>query len=194
MRSGTDRREAPCDNIVLAGFMGSGKSAVGRALAQRLGWKFVDTDTLITDRAGKDIPAIFEEEGEEGFRAREREAITSLAGRTRLVVATGGGTPTDPDNLNNLRSLGPIVHLRAMPDTILKRIGAAGDRPLLAGASDRKERLARIRVLLDERNPAYARCDLTVETDKRDVGGVAAAILDDLDRTSPGARTGAEGI
>ena len=194
MRSGTDKRAAPCDNIVLAGFMGSGKSAVGRVLAQRLGWKFVDTDILISDRAGKDIPAIFEEEGEEGFRAREREAISSLAGETCLVVATGGGAPTDPDSLNKLRSLGPIVHLRAMPKTILDRIGTGDDRPLLADVPDREERLARIRALLDERNPAYARSDLTVETDEMDVGGVAAAILDDLYRTSPGPRTGAGGI
>lgn len=194
MRSGTDKREASFDNIVLAGFMGSGKSAVGRVLAGLLGWKFVDTDTLITDRAGKGIPAIFEEEGEGGFRAREREAITSLTGETRLVVATGGGAPTDPDNLNKLRTLGPIVHLSATPDTILARIGAGEHRPLLAGSPDREERLARIRALLDERTPAYARSDLKVETDGRDVEGVAAAILKDLDRTSPGARTGAGGI
>jgi shikimate kinase len=193
MRSGTDKREVPCDNIVLAGFMGSGKSAVGRVLAGLLGWKFVDTDTLITEQAGKDIPAIFEEEGEEGFRARECEAITSLAGETRLVVATGGGAPTNPDNLNKLRSLGPIVHLSARPETILARIGSGEHRPLLAGAPGREERLARIRALLDERAPAYARTDLKVETDERDVEGVATAILKDLDRTSPGARTGAGG-
>ncbi len=194
MGSGTGKREAPCDNIVLTGFMGSGKSAVGRVLAQRLGWKFVDTDTLITDEAGKNIPAIFEEEGEEGFRAREREAITSLTGETRLVVATGGGAPAGTENLNKLRSLGPIIHLRALPETILERIGTGDDRPLLAGVRDREARLARIRALLDERNPAYARSDLAVETDERDVGGVATVILNDLDRTCPGARTGAGGV
>ena len=193
MQSGTGNPEAPCENIVLIGFMGSGKSVVGRVLAHRLGWKFVDMDTLITGEAGKGIPAIFDEEGEAGFRAREREAITSLAGKTSLVVATGGGAPTDPDNLNKLRSLGPIVHLRAMPETILQRIGTGDNRPLLAGTHDGASRLARIRGLLDERNPAYASSDLTVETDERDVVRVATAILDDLEGTFLPARGGAPG-
>lgn len=171
------------ENIVLTGFMGTGKSSTGKALAKRLGWEFVDTDALIRRRAGKDVPAIFKEEGEEGFREREREAISSLAGRSGLVVATGGGALTNPGNLPRLRSLGPVILLRADPRTILRRIGKGANRPLLAGARGPRARLERVRELLEQRKTAYAAgSDAAVNTDEKTIGAVVAAILAEVER------------
>jgi shikimate kinase len=110
--------------MVLTGFMGTGKTAAGRVLSASLGFRFVDTDDLVRERAGMDIAVIFEREGEAGFRRREREAIASLAGREGLVIATGGGAVVDPENAAALRRLGPIVWLRARPGRS-SRLGGA---------------------------------------------------------------------
>jgi shikimate kinase len=173
---------APFRNVVLTGFMGTGKSTVGRALAMRLGWRFVDTDDLICEEAGNDIPGIFGREGEARFREREREAIASLAGGVSLVVATGGGALSDPGNVEALRSLGPLVQLRARPETILRRVGNGGDRPLLAAARGRRARLERIRALLAERETTYASSDLAVDTDRTDPAEAALEVLREIEQ------------
>ncbi len=172
-----DRPAAGVCNVVLTGFMGTGKTAAGRALARRVGWKFVDTDDLVRLRARRSILEIFERDGEAAFRALEREAIAGLAGRTGLVVATGGGVMADPENVKRLRTLGPLVWLRASPETILDRVSGGSDRPLLAGARTPRARLGRIRALLARREEAYAAADVVVDTDGSDPERVSLEVL-----------------
>ena len=177
--------------MVLTGFMGTGKTAVGRALAASLEFGFVDTDDLVRERAGRDIPVIFEQEGEAGFRRREREVVASLAGRTGLVIATGGGGVSDAGNAAVLRGLGPLVWLRARPETILDRVGSGEARPMLAGARGSAAMLRRIGQLLASREADYAAADIAVDTDGIDPGETASAILVALERR--GARGEASG-
>ncbi|MCY3771406.1 MAG: 3-dehydroquinate synthase [Gemmatimonadetes bacterium] len=157
----TERKKA--GGIVLIGFMGTGKTAVGRRLAGVLGVPFVDTDTLIEEKTATSIPTLFKTRGETGFRAIEKEVIHGLADGERRVIATGGGAVLDPDNFDMLKSLGSVIHLSARASTILARTkGDAGVRPLLAG----DDPLERIRSLQRERAPAYARADHEVDTSR----------------------------
>ena len=181
MTRACDRAARSPRNVVLTGFMGTGKSAAGRVLAASLGFGFVDTDDLVREGAGRDIPAIFGKEGEAGFRRREREAIASLADRTGLVIATGGGAVVDPENTAALRRLGPLVWLRARPETILARVGGAETRPMLAGARGREATRRRIEELLASREGAYATADLAVDTDGIGPEETARAILEALE-------------
>ncbi len=161
------------DNVILTGFMGTGKTTVGRLLAARLGCEFVDTDDLIVARAGRSVADIFREEGETRFRAREAEIAAELAGRRGLVVATGGRLMLDPDNAAALGATGPVFCLSAEPTDILTRVGAEADkRPLLSG--DAPE--ARVRDLLHRRAAAYARFR-PVETSGRAPEEVAEVIV-----------------
>jgi shikimate kinase len=149
-------------NLVLTGFMATGKSTVGRLVAERLGMEFVDTDLVISKRHGP-IPSIFESLGEEGFRAIERSLAAELGARIGLVIATGGKLILDPENLSALGRRGAIFCLVAEPEEILRRVTAEGDpsnRPLLEGEDPRM----RINQLLAERAPGYARF-AQVETD-----------------------------
>ncbi len=145
-------------NIVLIGFMGTGKSAVGRALARRLGVRHLDTDAEIEREAGRTIPEIFAVEGEEAFRAREAALLASLAaseGREPLILSTGGGTPLRSENAARLAEIGTVVWLQVAPEAILARVSRSlHERPLLhAHAADP---LTRIQRLLAEREPRYA--------------------------------------
>ena len=160
------------------GFMGTGKSEVGRRLAQRLGRAFVDTDQLVEERTGKRIAAIFDEEGEAAFRALEREAVAEAARRRGAVVSIGGGAVLDPENVRCLRAAGVLVHLTARPDVILDRVGDAASRPML-GADPR----AAVKRLWEERAPAYAAAaDVTVDTSERTADEVVAEIQQSLAR------------
>ena len=159
--------------IVLIGFMGTGKSVVGSRLAERLGLSFVDLDDAIEEAAEMAIPEIFASEGESGFRRREWDLIASLATRRDCVIATGGGAVLDPENVRNLRIGALMVCLQAEPTVILGRIGADAQRPLL----QTPDRLARIRELLEQRAPAYAQADLTVETSGFDVEEIVDRIV-----------------
>jgi shikimate kinase len=141
-------------NVVLTGFMGTGKTTVGRLLADRLGYEFVDTDTVIEERHGS-IPQIFAAHGEPRFRRYEREVAAELAARDGLVISTGGRLMLDPVNVKALGAGAHVFCLTASLDTILARVTAAGvadERPLLAGP-DVEERIAR---LLEARAGAYA--------------------------------------
>jgi shikimate kinase len=165
-------------NIVLTGFMGTGKTTVGRLLASRLGYELVDTDELIEDRRGP-IPQIFLEYGEDEFRRLEREVATELAGRRGLVISTGGRLMVDPVNAETLGATGDVCCLTATVDTLAERLTAAGAaaRPMLAGHDLR----SRLRELLDERAPAYDRFT-QVTTDGRDPEQVAGAVVEAIAR------------
>ena len=160
-------------NVVLTGFMATGKSTVGRMLAERLGYEFVDTDTLIEDRHGP-IPQIFVEYGEDEFRRLERELAVELAGQDGLVISTGGRMLVDPVNADALGATGDVYCLTATIDTIVARLTAAGtdSRPMLAG-HDLRPRIAE---LLGERADAYARFP-QVPTDDRTPGEIADTIV-----------------
>lgn len=172
--------------IILTGFMASGKSAVGRALAQRLGWRLIDCDARIAAQAGKPIPEIFREYGEAGFRTLEQRIIEDLAADRRrcpqcgeprpAVVATGGGALVDLRNFEMLRSVGVIVCLTARPEVIARRIGAsAKSRPMLMeGGKPLKERIAE---LIEARREAYARAAITVDNSELAIEQTVEAIL-----------------
>ena len=160
-------------NIILAGFMATGKSSVGKRLAARLGQEFVDLDALIEARAGMAIPAIFRAQGEAAFRALESQAARAVAARQGCVVATGGGAIVDPENLRAFQQSGVVITLTADVETILGRIGEGSDRPMLRDADKRE----RIQLLMAERAPAYARADFVVDTSSKNVAGVVEEIV-----------------
>jgi 3-dehydroquinate synthase len=163
-------------NIILGGFMATGKSSVGRRLAIVLGYDFLDLDTLIAAEAGMPISQIFTTQGEAGFRSLESRMAARIAGRTGCVVATGGGTIVNPRNLETLKRSGVVVALTADPDTILTRIGPTEDRPMLWGGDKRE----RIRTLLEQRADAYAQADLIVDASAHTIDHVVNHILDFL--------------
>ena len=153
-------------NIVLIGFMGTGKTSVGHLLAARLGCAFHDLDKKIEAQCGMTIPAMFEQHGEAYFRAREKEAVRAVSARMNLVIATGGGTVKDAENVALLRQNGILVALTADVDTILQRTAARGTRPVLDGADAGDRRAAVVR-LLEERSSLYETADITVDTSGR---------------------------
>lgn len=139
-------------NVILIGMMGSGKTTVGRLLAEQTGREFIDLDALIESRAGKRIVDIFAEEGEEGFRDLETATLQDVAGATHAVIATGGGLVIRPENRRILQNLGLVVWLDAPPEALLKRIGDDESRPMLHGQNPMK----RIERLVSERRGFYA--------------------------------------
>jgi shikimate kinase len=151
-------------HLILTGFMGTGKTEVGRRLARALGRAFVDTDRLVEAKAGRSVATIFAEQGETAFRALEREAVAEACALPDAVVATGGGALVDPENRRRLAGAGPIVCLTATPEAILRRVGSGSGRPLLAGAVSHEERLARICTLLAERATVYGSATVAVDT------------------------------
>ena len=150
-------------NIVLSGFMGTGKSTVGKCLARLTGSTFLDLDEVIEREAGFSISGIFAASGEARFREMEADTVTRLcAGEfgDGLVVSTGGGVVVDPALRAALKSWGVLVCLTASVDEILRRVGRRDDRPLLNGP-DPRERVER---LLEERATSYADCHLELDT------------------------------
>lgn len=165
--------------IVLMGFMGTGKSEVGRRLAQRLGRAFVDTDQAVEERARKRVAAIFADDGEPAFRALERDAVRDAARRGGNVISVGGGAVLDPDNVRALRDAGVLVYLTARPEVILERVADPASRPLLG--DDPRAAVTR---LLAERGPVYeAACDLTIDTSDRSADEVVEDIQQALGRS-----------
>ena len=165
-------------NVAIFGFMGVGKSSVGRLVAEALGMEFVDLDETIVADAGKGIPEIFEERGERGFRELEKEATRRVAARDGVVIACGGGTVLDEDNLGALRRNSRMILLTADPETILLRVETDGDtRPLLS-AEEKVEPIAR---LLGERMPGYIEAaDKAVDTSGKPQAQVAREIIEYL--------------
>lgn len=150
-------------NVVLIGFMGTGKTSIGKMLATRLGFSFVDLDQYIEQKEGRSIPSIFQEQGEAAFRAMEHEAVLENAKRRNTVIATGGGTVKDASNMEALHATGAIVCLKADVDTILERTAREGERPVL-DKEDQGERRQAIEKLLEERKELYTVADFSVNT------------------------------
>ncbi len=160
-------------NIILTGFMGTGKTSVGPVVAARLGRRFVSLDDVIAERAAKPIPAIFAEDGEDAFRALEAAVCRELAAPQGLVVATGGGAAIDPANREALAAGGTVICLDAAPEVILRRVGDDAGRPMLAGG----DRLARIRALLAQRADAYAAIPHHLDTGNLTIAAAAERVL-----------------
>ncbi len=168
-------------NVFLIGPMGSGKTAVGKALARMLGYPFYDSDREIERRTGVDIPFIFEKEGEPGFREREREAIDALTVLDPVVLATGGGAILRPENRRCLAERGCVVYLETSVAQQANRVRRGQNRPLLANVDP----LTKLLELNTARAPLYAEiADFTVTTDGRRVRGVADEIARILPRNS----------
>ena len=160
------------DRVILIGFMGSGKSTVGRILADRLGWELADTDALIEAQAGAPVANIFRDLGESAFREKEAEVMASLRGRTRLVVATGGGAPAQERNREFFTGGAVAVfHLRVSLDAMHRRTRRDTRRPLLGLGENG------VRSLYEGRQPLYESLGKTVETDGRTPEQVAGEIL-----------------
>ncbi len=166
--------------IYLIGFSGTGKSTVAQLAAAQLGWPAYDLDRIIAERAGADIPTIFEREGEAGFRDRETEALRSICGAGPFVAATGGGLPLREGNRELMERTGWVIALEGRPETLNARLlrqrqqaDPAAARPLLGAESP----LERIRALKGRRQPIYALADWTVHTDRLSPQQVAAEVV-----------------
>jgi shikimate kinase len=169
-------------NIFLIGPMGAGKSTVGRQLAEALGLKFRDSDHEIQRRTGVDIPTIFEYEGEEGFRQRERQVIDELSGEEGIVLATGGGAVLRADNRQDLTARGVVIYLHCSPEQQYSRTSRDRNRPLI----QTEDPLARLREIMDERDPIYRQvADLVVSTEKRGTASVVKEIRRRLETEIP---------
>jgi len=165
-------------NIVLTGFMGTGKTAVGQALAKRLNRQLIEVDSKIEQMAGKSISDIFKDSGEIYFRELEIGAIKQAAAGKKQVIACGGGVVLNTINIDRLRETGVIINLAVSPQIILKRTsGNAGSRPLL----NIQQPAELIRELLKFRKPFYDRAaDLIINTSKLNIDAVADKIIDRL--------------
>ncbi len=160
-------------SLYLVGMMGSGKTSTGRPLAERLGYGFVDADAVIEQAAGCSIPDIFDRDGEAGFRKLESQVLNAISQRHSLVVATGGGVVTQPENWGMLHS-GIVIWLDVVPEQLLQRLNADSTvRPLLQTADPE----AALNALLNERRPLYAEADLTVVINDETPEAVADGIL-----------------
>ena len=160
-------------SLYLVGMMGSGKTSTGRPLAERLGYGFVDADAVIEQAAGCSIPEIFDRDGEAGFRGLESQVLSAISQRHSLVVATGGGVVTEPENWGVLHS-GIVIWLDVVPDQLMQRLKADSTvRPLLQTADPEAD----LKALLNKRQPLYAEADLTVVINDETPDAVADGIL-----------------
>lgn len=168
------------DNIFLVGFMGTGKTEVGKALAQLMGWEFVDMDTVLETNAGKSVQRVFAEEGEPAFRDMEKTLLEDVCSGSRRVISTGGGVVLDESNRLLMRSRGLVVLLDALPETIYTRLTSddtirVETRPLLSGSQP----LDQIKELKGTRDVIYeATAHHIVDTERLNVDQVAEKVLE----------------
>jgi shikimate kinase len=163
-------------NIVLTGFMGTGKTAVGRELSRLLNMKLVDVDTEIEKSEQMTINEIFKQFGELRFREIETEMIRELSERKDVIISTGGGAVLRQENVDILRKQGIIVCLMATPETILKRTSHSSHRPLLQV----EDPFGKIKELLDFRRPFYEKADIMIDTDGKTPRQIAEEIIDKI--------------
>jgi shikimate kinase len=161
-------------NLILVGFMGTGKTSTGKVCAERLGRPFVDMDDELVRRAGKTIPEIFAQDGEPAFRAMEYALVKELAEEEGRVIAPGGGIVLNPDNVKAFAATGVVICLTASPEWILRRIGDDTNRPLLQTG----DKLERIRELLEARKALYDAIPLHVDTDGLSPAAAAEVVLE----------------
>lgn len=161
-------------NIVLTGFMGTGKTEVGKILAQRLGLTFFDADSIIEQEQNMTITEIFRQFGEPYFRDIEADVIKRLSEKDRVVIATGGGAVLREENMKNLRKKGIIVCLMASPETILRRTSNDSSRPLLQV----EDPLRKIKELIEFRRPYYENSDIMVDTEGKNPAQVVEEIME----------------
>jgi shikimate kinase len=159
--------------VVLVGFMGTGKTTVGRLLAQHLGRRFVDLDEVIVADAGRPISDIFRDEGEPAFRARESAALGRILGEDAVVIATGGGAACREDNLTAMLARADVVALFASPEESVRRAGVHSGRPLFDNAADP---VAAARALHAKREPFYRRAHVHVDTEGKGPEQIVAEI------------------
>lgn len=160
-------------NIALIGFMGAGKSSVGKLVARSLGFDYFDTDEFIEAHTGKTITRIFAEEGEAAFRELERQVVKHLEKKKNTVISTGGGLPANEKNLASLKSHALVVYLWASPQKLWQRVRNQTHRPLL----QTPDPLAKIQQLLAARQPFYSQADVLVNTERRTVAEVARHVI-----------------
>ncbi len=163
------------NNIILTGFMGSGKTAVGKELSHLLGWRIIDVDDEIVNEQNMTINEIFGKIGEPAFRDIETAMIRKVARNRNVIISTGGGAVLRQENMDILRDGGIIVCLWASPDTIFKRTKNDNRRPLLQV----DDPLRKIRELLEHRRPFYEKADLMINTEKKTPLQIAEEILEE---------------
>jgi len=181
------RESPPNVNLYIVGFMATGKSAVGRMLARKLGFRFIDSDRAIEEKEGMRIKEIFEEHGEEYFRRLERDFVESGHPPQKCIVACGGGLIMQQGVLDVLKTKGVIVCLSASVETILKRTSGSKKRPLL----NTEDRDVQVRRLIAERGPVYRDAGIGVSTENRSIAEVCKHVArvyrkaaEDFDRES----------
>lgn len=160
-------------NIFLTGFMGAGKTTVGRILARKLGWRFCDADKVIETMAGKAVSEIFSAQGEEYFRDLESETLASLSGKTKQVIATGGGAVVREENREAMKKGGVTIYLKAPVSAIWERVRHSKTRPLL----DVDNPFDAAEELLRKRAPVYETADITIDTEKLTPEEAASEIM-----------------
>lgn len=168
------------ERIILVGFMGSGKTTIGKLVAEELGYKLVDTDQLIEEQEGMSVSQIFSFSGEEHFRDLESACIGQLSMESRLIICTGGGLPMYNNNMQALLRLGTVIFLKVGVETVLNRVGLAESRPLLSGKSTSEKRKF-IKQKLNERNPVYEKASMIIAAG-RPAQSVAMTIIKKLRR------------
>ncbi len=159
---------------MLVGFMGTGKTAVAKQVAEKLKMRYVDLDDIIEEREGRPIKEIFAKDGEEYFRKVEKTVTKELSSESGLVIATGGGIVIDNENVENLKKNGVTICLTASPEMILKRTAQVGHRPLL----NVDDPAARIRKLLAYRTTFYTKADYTIDTSPFTISQVADKVME----------------
>ena len=168
-------------NIALIGFMGVGKTSVGRLVAEQLHFDFLDTDDLIQSQTGRTIADIFKTDGEAAFRELEAKVVGEIAARTKTVIATGGGLPANPANLASLKTHSLVVCLWLPPEKIWERVKNQSHRPLLHDPDPQKK----IRDLLAAREPFYKQADVLLNTELRSVREVAQQVVHQFRLAAP---------
>ena len=160
-------------NLALVGFMGTGKSSIGRLAAEQLRFAFIDTDELIENEVWRSIPEIFTQQGEAAFRKYERAVVNDLSARRGAVIAAGGGLVADPSNLASLKTQALVICLWASPETIWERVRSQTHRPLL----QTPDVPGKIRELLEQRAAAYRQADVQILTEFRSPKQVVQHVL-----------------
>ncbi|MBI2082337.1 MAG: shikimate kinase [Deltaproteobacteria bacterium] len=166
--------------IILTGFMGTGKTVVGKALAEFLEYEFLDTDQMIEEETGKKIREIFEKEGEPAFRQTEKKMIRKALARDTVVIATGGGAVIDPENLEFMKQKGILIALTTSPEEIYERLKKLEDRPLLKG----EDRMEKIKKLLSRRSPYYQQADQIIDCKGKGIREIVEIILKRLNENT----------